>query len=530
MNAPPKNNNNGGHRPRGETLRALINRRAEENADAPFLILPGGGLFTYGEWRDSLLSLAGFFAQTPPGEVVAAMAANGIAAAQTLLGAPYHGRVAFVINLSAGDAQIAYKLRHSQCLLATADEANISRLQKIVADESLPVQIVKATENGIPPQPPAKTKSGGDNGNNNGDGNGNGDGYNYENPENPALLIYTSGTTGKPKGVLHSHKSLIAGGQNTVIAHNLGAADRALCVLPLFHINGQCVTVFAPLASGGSVVLPPKFSATHFWKWADENDCTWFSAVPTILSHLLHQPPPPRTPPLLRFGRSASSALPPETHRQFEKRFGLKLMETMGLTETAAQILSNPMPPAQSKFGSPGIAFGNEVAIVNEKGKEQPRGEEGEIAVRGENVMLGYLRDETATAAAFAPEGWFLSGDLGRMDEDGFVFVTGRRKELIIKGGENIAPREIDDALHLAPNVVEAAAFARPCKIYGQRVEAAVVLSAPEAHDEKELMELCRREVGKFKSPDRIHFLPELPKGPSGKVQRLKLAAQFNKE
>ena len=502
-----------------QTVRQLIDRRAREDGDAPFLIVPdgdggnvGGGIFSYREWQNALRALAGFFGQVPPGEVVAAMATNGIAAAQTLLGAPYHGRVAFIINLAAGESQIAYKLKHSGCKLALADEDNFSRLQKIVSDNKLPITLAKANADGI-----IANKTAHDNNNENG----------AQDINNPALLIYTSGTTGKPKGVMHSHKSMLAGGINTAIAHGLTCGDRALCVLPLFHINGQCVTVFAPLVSGGSLVLPPKFSARHFWRWAVQNDCTWFSAVPTIISHLLHQPPPAQTPPLLRFGRSASSALPPQTHRQFEKQFGLKIIETMGLTETAAQILSNPMPPKSGKFGSPGIAIGNKVAILNERGEQCPPDVEGEIAISGDNVMLRYLHDDDATAAAFCGD-WLLSGDLGKMDGDGFVFVTGRRKELIIKGGENIAPREIDDALHLAANVVEAAAFARPCKVYGQRVEAAVVLSSPNAHSEEELINLCAKEIGAFKSPERIHFLTELPKGPSGKVQRLKLAAQFD--
>ncbi len=495
----------------------MLDKRAREDGDAPFLIVPdGGGVFGYREWQTSLRALGGFFSQVPRGEVVAAMATNGIAAAQTLLGAPYHGRVAFVINLAAGDSQIAYKLQHSNCRLALADEGNFDRLQKIIADNKLPVNLAKAGEGGIEYARGGKDKAGGADETDNG-----------ESEDAPSLLIYTSGTTGKPKGVLHSHKSMLAGGINTAKAHGLTSGDRALCVLPLFHINGQCVTIFAPLVSGGSVVLPPRFSARHFWRIAAENDCTWFSAVPTIISHLLHQPPPSQTPPLLRFGRSASSALPPQTHRQFEKRFGLKIIETMGLTETAAQILSNPMPPAAGKFGSPGVAFGNEVAIFDDKGEQCPPEAEGEIAIRGDNVMLRYLHDEEATAAAINGKGWLLSGDLGKMDGEGFVFVTGRRKELIIKGGENIAPREIDDALYLAANVVEAAAFARPCQTYGQRVEAAVVLSKPNAHSEAELIDLCARQVGAFKAPERIHFLAELPKGPSGKVQRLKLAAQF---
>ena len=196
----------------------------------------------------------------------------------------------------------------------------------------------------------------------------------------------------------------------------------------------------------------------------------------------------------------------------------------MGLTETAAQILSNPMPPGTRKIGSPGIAFGNDVMIADEAQSEVLRGTEGEVLVRGPNVMRCYLNDEAATAQAITPEGWLRTGDLGRMDEDGYVFITGRLKELIIKGGENIAPREVDEALYCHPDVIEAAAFPRPCRDYGQRVEAGVVLTSGSTATEGELIEACRTRIGAFKAPDRVYLMEHLPKGPSGKIQRIKLA------
>jgi len=211
-----------------------------------------------------------------------------------------------------------------------------------------------------------------------------------------------------------------------------------------------------------------------------------------------------------------------ETHAAFETRFGVPIIETMGLTETAAQILSNPLAPNERKIGSPGKAFGNEVRILNADLTEAKLGTEGEIAVRGPNTLLEYLHNPDATAATFAGQ-WLRTGDLGRMDEDGYVFVTGRLKELIIKGGENIAPREIDEALYAHPDVVEAAAFARPCDSYGERVEAAVSLSNGSSLAMEELRALCVDKLGTFKAPDTIHLLDELPKGPSGKIQRLKL-------
>ena len=309
------------------------------------------------------------------------------------------------------------------------------------------------------------------------------------------------------------------------MAHALTPEDRGLCVLPIYHINGLCVTVMGALVSGGSLVVCERFSASRFWTTCAAEGVTWFSVVPTIVSHLLHgeAEPDAATRDRIRFGRSASSALAVETQTAFEGRFGIPIVETMGLTETAAQILSNPLPPATRKIGSPGIAYGNEVAILLPDLTPVGTGTEGEIAVRGPNVMLGYFRNPEATAEAMTPDGWLRTGDLGRMDADGYVFVTGRLKELIIKGGENIAPREVDEALYAHPDVMEAAAFARPCARYGERVEAAVRLRPGARVDGATLRALCEERLGAFKSPDVVHVLDELPKGPSGKIQRLKL-------
>ena len=271
--------------------------------------------------------------------------------------------------------------------------------------------------------------------------------------------------------------------------------------------------------------MPARFSASRFWNQSCEYKATWFSVVPTIISHLLHgdSDPDDICRMRFRFGRSASSALAVETQTAFERRFSIPIVETMGLTETAAQILSNPLPPGKRKIGSPGTAFGCEVEIHDEEGNKMLQGREGEIAVRGPNVMLEYLKDPGATGKAFR-NGWFRTGDLARMDDDGYVFVTGRLKELIIKGGENIAPREIDEVLYSHPDVVEAAAFARKCPRYGETVEAAVRVSPNSQVDSAELSALCAKRLGGFKAPDKIHFFEELPKGPSGKIQRLKLA------
>ena len=277
--------------------------------------------------------------------------------------------------------------------------------------------------------------------------------------------------------------------------------------------------------SASELVMPYRFSNKQFWHQLYEFSCSWFSAVPTLFAYLLHNDEVPKLREgRLRFARSASAPLPPETHRKFEERFGIPIIETMGLTETGAQILSNPLPPKERKIGSPGIGFGNEVKIIDpETCADMPVDCEGEIVVRGDNVMQGYLDQPEETAKTITKDGWLRTGDLGRMDKDGYIFVTGRIKELIIKGGENIAPREVDEALLSHEAVLEAAAFARPCDNYGQTVEACVMLKNTSAIDLEELMAHCHDKLGKFKSPDKIHILDELPKGPSGKVQRLKL-------
>ncbi|WP_299602752.1 AMP-binding protein [uncultured Tateyamaria sp.] len=434
-----------------------------------------------------------------PGESVAIVHPNGRAGVVALYAALYGGFRATMINLAAGPDAIAYALDHSGARYAFVHDS-----QRDVIARVAPTRLTILEPDMLAQRASLAT---------------------FDAAQH-ALLMYTSGTTGQPKGVVHAHASLLAGGWTTAIAHDLSAKDRGFCVLPIYHINGLCVTLMGSLVSGGSLAMTAKFSASQFWEQADRAKVTWFSVVPTIISHLLHSDTNPNTDvsARLRFGRSASSALAVETQSAFEERFKVPIIETMGLTETAAQILSNPLPPGTRKIGSPGIAFGNKVRILTADLEDAPPLQEGEIAIRGPNVMVEYLHNPEATAKTFAGE-WLRTGDLGHIDEDGYVFVTGRLKELIIKGGENIAPREIDEVLYSEPDIIEAAAFARPCKSYGERVEAAVSVKPGSQLSEAALIALCHQRLGAFKSPESIHFLKELPKGPSGKIQRLKLAS-----
>jgi acyl-CoA synthetase (AMP-forming)/AMP-acid ligase II len=306
--------------------------------------------------------------------------------------------------------------------------------------------------------------------------------------------------------------------------HGLGPDDRVLAVLPLYHINAFAVTMLSPLAHGGSLAMPPRFSAARFWTQARDHDCTWLNVVPTMVSYLLEGgAAPPGLAQRIRFCRSASAALPPEHLRAFERRFGIGIVETMGLTETAAPAFSNPMDPARRKLGAVGRASGCEARVVDAELQPLPDGQTGEIVIRGPNVMTGYYKNDEATRASFTADGWLRSGDLGHRDSDGFFFVTGRIKELIIKGGENIAPREIDEVLLRHPAVLEAAAVGVPDKHYGQEIMACIVLRDAAACDEAELRAFCEQHLGRYKTPKLFRFVAELPRGPSGKVQRLKL-------
>jgi acyl-CoA synthetase (AMP-forming)/AMP-acid ligase II len=274
--------------------------------------------------------------------------------------------------------------------------------------------------------------------------------------------------------------------------------------------------------------MPPKFSAGRFWEQAAQARCSWINVVPTMISYLLEggKPPPAQTAGI-RFCRSASAALPPEHHRAFEQMFGIGIVETMGLTETAAPSFSNPMEPAQRKLGSVGRASGCEARVIDAQLAEVPDGSTGELAIRGPNVMLGYYKNEEATRASFTPDGWLRTGDLGHRDADGFFFVTGRIKELIIKGGENIAPREIDEALLAHPEVRDAAAVGVPDRHYGQEIGVCVILREGSACTEEALRAYCAGALGRYKAPGHYRFVQELPRGPSGKVQRLKLLPLF---
>ena len=334
-----------------------------------------------------------------------------------------------------------------------------------------------------------------------------------------AVMLYTSGTTGKPKGALLTHANLIAGARAVAGWHGLGPADRVLSSLPIYHINGQVIATTNTFVSGGSLIAPKKFHVSEWWKMAEKFEATWINMVPTIIAYLLNAAEPGKTYrfPKVRFGRSASAPLPPEHHVAFEQVFGISVIECMGMTETSSVAFANPQDPAKRKIGSLGKPCGIEARVVD-----------GELQLRGPNVMRGYYKSPEQTQSSFTPDGWLLTGDLGREDEDGYFYITGRKKELIIKGGENIAPREIDEALLKHPAVLEAAAVGVPDREYGQEILACIVVKPGFELGRDEVDAHCLRELGRYKAPRHVRFVEALPKGPSGKVQRMALAREFD--
>lgn len=450
-----------------------------------------------------------------PDDKVSVYMPNGEQTAVLLLGIMANGLVANPINLMCQASQLQHILDHSDTrLVFTTPEHALNlhaaldhvdrKIQLVMCDpdsSELP-QIANPADGLKVPQalPPL-------------------------NAQDDALLMYTSGTTGVPKGVLLTHENLIENARNISAEHRLTEHDRVLGSLPLYHINGLVVTVVTPLVHRGSVVMTSRFSAASFWQDACSNHCTWVNVVPTIIAYLLNDKTdhPGIDRSRLRFCRSASSALAPEHHRAFEERFGIGIIETMGLTETAAPSFSNPYPSTERKIGSIGKPSGTRAKVVDAAGRALSAGEQGEIVLTGKNVMRGYYKDPVKTREAFTDEGWLRTGDIGCQDEDGFFYVTGRAKELIIKGGENIAPREIDEAIIKHPSVLDAAAVGVPHPEYGQEIAVYLVMRDNMTFDDVDMRRHCLSELGKYKSPSKYVVVNELPRGPSGKVQRLKL-------
>jgi acyl-CoA synthetase (AMP-forming)/AMP-acid ligase II len=341
-----------------------------------------------------------------------------------------------------------------------------------------------------------------------------------------ALVLHTSGTTSRPKRVPLRHRNLVASVGNITAHYHLGEEDVSLCVMPLFHVHGLIASALSSLAAGGTVVAPRKVSPLHFWPLAREYRPTWFSASPTLHRMILMRSSEdrPTGAERLRFVRSCSSALTPVQMEAMEARYGVPVLEAYGMTEASHQMASNPLPPGRRQPGSVGQGTGVEIATMADDGQLLPAGTAGEVVIRGPNVIDGYESNPDADAASFTG-GWFRTGDLGVLDGQGYLTLSGRLKELINRGGEKIAPLEVDAVLEAHPAVAEAVSFGRPHPTWGEEVEAAVVLSGPA--DEKALLAHCREHLAEFKVPSHLYIVAAIPRTATGKVQRRLLADTF---
>src|SRR5690242_9480532 len=344
-----------------------------------------------------------------------------------------------------------------------------------------------------------------------------------------AIIIYTSGTTGKPKGCLLTHGNLIANARQISEWLRFTKDDRLLTIMPLFHMNAVSVTTMSALYAGGSTVVSPKFSASKFWNIISDFEVTSFGSVATMLAMLLNSYPDGVPDGLktdqLRFAMCGSAPVPAEVMRKFEETFNCPVIEGYGLSESTCRSTFNP-PDERRRPGSCGMPIGNEMKVVDDADQEVPDGALGEIVLRGENILKGYFKNIEATERAFRG-GWFHTGDVGYRDKDGFFYIVDRKTDMIIRGGENIYPREIDEVLYKHPDVAAAATIGIPDRLYGEEVAAFIVLKDGTGATEAELIAHCQAQLADYKCPKSIRIVKDIPKGPTGKLLKRELAAKY---
>jgi amino acid adenylation domain-containing protein len=501
-----------------QTIRDLIDRMAERQPMAPFLLAADTGqVVTFKKLQDDVRSLYHEFRHLglAPGDKVALLMDNGVFSVELFFAAMYGGFVSVPLNVRAGVPQLAYMLDHCDAKVVYVSNKYDALIKQIIDQVQRPIGVIHADLDACQQKSVSSSAV---------------EGLPRVEAEDPALLMYTSGSTGLPRAPLHTHKSILAHSRVPIRSHHLTAADRALLVLPIYHANAESVTLIPTLLSGGSVVIPSQFMISDFWDLMENYGCTWCALVPTIISQLMDWKDPTRESPganlqRVRFLRTSSGPMSPSLHREFVEKLKLPLIQAMGFTE-AGVVFANPSPPGEAKVGSVGLPWEFAIKIVDANGQELAAGQAGEVLIRGDGMMQCYYKDPVGTAAALDAQGWLHTGDLAHRDEDGYMFVVGRSKELIIKGGMNIAPRQIDEVLETHPMVSEAAAVGVPDRYVGEDLVAFAVLRSEMSCDERELLQFCESRLGHFKTPTRIYFVQDLPKGPSGKVQRLRLVEE----
>ena len=499
-----------------ENIRNLLQTRVLEHGDKIFLMSEADGReFSYNAFSELVARTASLLKShgIEKGDVVSLLLPNSAEYIIAYFACWSLGAVAGPINSLLKPDEIEWTLSNSESKLLLVGSGFLSNLDgrkapdQIVFDDA---DAVTSGQTGITP-------------------------HTEITPGDDAVIIYTSGTTGKPKGCLLTHENLVANARQIVEWLDFGPNDRLLSVMPLFHMNAVSVTTMSALYAGGTTVVSPKFSASRFWDIIEKYRITSFGSVATMLSMLLSrhesvvsdQTRSANSPLIthhssLKFAMCGSAPVPAEVLHRFEETFDCLVVEGYGLSESTCRSTFNP-PNKDRRPGSCGLPIGNEMAVWDEKNEPVADGELGEIVLRGPNIFRGYFKNVAATEKAF-DGGWFHTGDIGYRDADGFYFIADRKSDMIIRGGENIYPREIDELLFTHPAISAAAAIGVPDELYGEEVEAFVVLRDGQKTSESDLIDFCRKHLADYKCPKRIHFLTEIPKGPTGKLLKRELA------
>jgi len=468
------------------------------------VVLPDLGIrISYSHLRDQVMAMADALANLGicPGDRIASVFPNGLPAIVSFLAASIAGTAA-PLNPAYIENDFRFYLEDTSAkiLLCPPDDADDARK---AAEGKLPTYTVEMDASGdvrIAGQGQTLRSA-------------------APSPDGIALVLHTSGSTGRPKRVPIRHRQISASARNIANHYALSANDVTMCLMPLFHVHGLVASTISTLLTGGTIVTPGKFNPRSFWQTVREYRVSWYSAVPTIHHMLLSRAgdDPVAGAEGVRFIRSCSAALSTAMMAKLEHVFGVPVLEAYGMTEASHQIASNPLPPLARKPGSVGPGTGVQIGIVDDRWNQLPTGARGEVVLRGPNVIDGYENNPEANSASFAG-GWFRTGDQGFLDDHGYLTISGRIKELVNRGGEKIAPREIDEVLQGHRCVVEAVAFGVPDPVWGEELEAAAVLSEPQS--EAELLAYCHRHLPHFKCPQRIHIVQAIPRTATGKIQR----------
>jgi len=447
------------------------------------------------------------------GDRVAIALPNGLPAVVSFLAASIAGTAA-PLNPSYPYEEFLFFLRDTSARLLICPPAEAEYARSAAADLGIPVFSVEMSSQGEVRLKDAPK----------------GVSANPPTPDDIALILHTSGSTGRPKRVPLRHFNLAVSAANIANSYMLSEADVSLCIMPLYHIHGIMASTMATLLSGGAVVLPSKFNPLAFWRMVREYGVTWYSGVPTthklILARTREQASEPHS---LRFIRSCSAPFSAETIHKMEEIFGVPFVEAYGMTEAAHQMTSNPLPPRCRRPGSVGVGTGIRISVMDALGNHLSTGQRGEVVIQGANVFRGYENNPEANARSFV-NGWFRTGDQGFLDEDCYLHLTGRIKDIIIRGGENIAPHEVDEVLLKNPAVANAVTFGYMHPTLGEEVAAAVVLHQPGSLTESALLKYCCEHMAEFKAPKRIYFVESIPTTGTGKIRRRAVAAAVLEE